>query len=69
MDKSGKQPQGVFKQIVETYGDVFHEWQSEEAKAFFAASGISKRNWGIYMRRMGLADGKLWTKLAFPTCA
>jgi len=59
--QSGKQSQGVFKQIIETYGNVFHEWQSEEAKAFFVASGISKRNWCIYMRRMGLADGKSWT--------
>jgi len=50
-----------FRQILETYGDIFHEWHTEKAESFFAASGISSRNWSIYMRRMGFADGEVWT--------
>jgi len=50
-----------YARVLDLYGDVFHEWNTEVAERFFALSGISKRNWRIYMRRKGLADGKGWT--------
>ena len=47
--------------IVEEFGDVFHEWNTRKAASFFKQTGISKRNWRIYMRSTGQADGKAWT--------
>ena len=47
--------------LQDAYGDIFHEWQTSAAERFFADSGISKRNWGIFMRHIGLADGSKWT--------
>lgn len=47
--------------IVEEFGDVFHEWNTKKANSFFEKTGISKRNWRIYMRSTGQADGKAWT--------
>lgn len=47
--------------LQDAYGDIFHEWQTSAAERFFADSGISKRNWRIFMRHIGLADGSKWT--------
>lgn len=49
------------KSLLCEYGDIFHEWNTRKADQFFKASGISKRNWRIYMRHAGMADGVCWT--------
>ncbi len=52
---------GALMAITAEFGDIFHEWQGPRAAKFFEASGISERNWRIFMRRRGLADGEKWT--------
>ncbi len=52
---------GALRAIVAEFGDIFHEWKGPRAAKFLKASGISERNWRIYMRRIGLADGNVWT--------
>lgn len=49
------------KSLLDEYGDIFHEWNTRKAERFFKVSGISKRNWRVYMRHAGLADGVNWT--------
>lgn len=52
---------GALMAITEEFGDIFHEWKGPRAARFFKVSGISERNWRIFMRRLGLADGNVWT--------
>ena len=52
---------GALMAIMEEFGDIFHEWKGPRAAKFLKASGISERNWRIFMRRLGLADGNVWT--------
>lgn len=52
---------GALRAIMAEFGDIFHEWKGERAAKFLKASGISERNWRIYMRRLGQADGNVWT--------
>ena len=51
----------AIRAVTELYGDVFHEWNTKKANEFLKLSGISKRNWSIFMRHAGLADGERWT--------
>ena len=51
----------IMKYILERFGDVFHEWHTQEADRFFALSGISERNWRVLMLKEGLADGRKWS--------
>lgn len=49
------------KFIQEKYGEVFKDWSSQQAKDFLKESGISERNWRVWMFRLGFADGATHT--------
>jgi len=53
--------QEVWRWVSENFGDVFHEWHTQKAAMFFHLSGISERNWRVFMRSSGLADGHKWS--------
>lgn len=65
MKKSGKEIDcklgETIEGVIDEFGDVFHEWNTRKAANFFEQTGISKRNWRIFMRCTGQADGKVWT--------
>ena len=48
-------------QIEISIGTCFHEWKTPEARKMLEEAGISERNWALFMRRSGLADGTVWT--------
>ena len=51
----------MIEYILQRFGNVFHEWHTQQAAQFFELSGISERNWRVLMLREGLADGRKWT--------
>ena len=55
------QKQDALRWISENFGDVFHEWHGQKAAMFFQMTGISERNWRVFMRSSGLADGQKWS--------
>ena len=59
--KNKKNLEIAVKAVSEHFGDVFHEWNTKKAQEFFGASGISERNWRVFMRSVGMADGERWT--------
>ena len=56
-----EQKQDALQWISVNFGDVFHEWHTRKAKMFFQMTGISERNWRVFMRSSGLADGQKWS--------
>ena len=47
--------------LVSAVKKLFHEWHGADAEKLLKMMGVSERNWAIYARHMGLADGEQWT--------
>lgn len=58
---NGRPDDGGSVTTKEELGIYFHEWQSPEARRFLRELGVSIRNWRIFTRRKGMADGESWT--------
>ena len=45
-----KHEQDALQWISVNFGEVFYEWHIRKAKMFFQMTGISERNWRVFMR-------------------
>ena len=51
----------VQKMELEQIDEMLNEWHTPEAQRLLEKMGVSERNWRIFARRLGRADGQTWT--------
>ena len=54
-------PMGKRKKTLAQIEEMQYEWHTPEAKRLLKEMGISERNWKIFSRHIGKADGRAWT--------